>query len=165
MSSVKTIPMTILGAKKLQDELHYLKTDARAKVIQAIKEARANGDLKENADYHAAKEQQGFIEGRIVELEYKLANSQVIDISKLKNDGKVIFSSTVTLLIIDNKLNDSKRVIYQIVGEGEAELKEGKVSVNSPIAKAIIGKFEGDVVDVNTPSGIVQYEIEKVAYI
>lgn len=165
MSGVKTIPMTAVGAKKVQDELHYLKTQARHKVIQAIKEARANGDLKENADYHAAKEQQGFIEGRIVELEYQLSHCQVIDVSKFKNDGKVIFGSTVTLVNADNNLQNAKTVTYQIVGDGEADLKLGKISVSSPIARAIIGKFEGDIIDVSIPSGIVQYEIEKVEYI
>jgi len=164
MSSVKTIPMTIAGAKKLQDELHHLKTEARVKVIQAIKEARANGDLKENADYHAAKEQQGFIEGRIIELEYKLSNCQIIDVSKFNNDGKVIFGATITLAGIDND-KENKTVIYQIVGDGESDLKIGKVSVNSPIARALIGKFEGDIINVNTPSGIIKYEIEKVEYI
>ena len=165
MSSVTTIPMTITGAKKLQDELYLLKTQSRGKVIQAIKEARANGDLKENADYHAAKEQQGFIEGRIIELEYKLSHCQIIDVSKFNNEGKVIFGATITLIILDEDQKSDKKVTYQIVGDGESDLKTGKVSVNSPIARAIIGKFEGDVIDVNTPSGIVQYEIEKVEYI
>jgi transcription elongation factor GreA len=168
MSSVKTIPMTITGAKKLQDELYLLKTQSRVKVIQAIKEARANGDLKENADYHAAKEQQGFIEGRIIELEYKLSHCQIIDVSKFNNEGKVIFGATITLISLDEDQKSDKsdkKVTYQIVGDGESDLKTGKVSVNSPIARAIIGKFEGDVIDVNTPSGIVQYEIEKVEYI
>lgn len=157
--------MTITGAKKLQDELYLLKTQSRGKVIQAIKEARANGDLKENADYHAAKEQQGFIEGRIIELEYKLSHCQIIDVSKFNNEGKVIFGATITLIILDEDQKSDKKVTYQIVGDGESDLKTGKVSVNSPIARAIIGKFEGDVIDVNTPSGIVQYEIEKVEYI
>ncbi|MGD0466106.1 MAG: transcription elongation factor GreA [Gammaproteobacteria bacterium] len=161
MSGVQTIPMTVYGAKKLQDELHKLKTQARVKIIEAIKEARSNGDLKENADYHAAKEQQGFIEGRIIELEHKLSHCQVIDVSKFKNDGKIIFGSTITL--VDQ--NDNKTVTYQIVGDGESDLKYGKISVSSPIARALIGKFEDDIVDVNTPSGIVQYKIEKVEYI
>ena len=160
MSGVKTIPMTITGITKLKEELHYLKTQARIKIIQAISDARANGDLKENADYHAAKEQQGFIEGRIIEIEYKLAHSQVIDVSKIENDGKIIFGSTITL--VDK---GDKTVTYQIVGDGESDLKTGKVSVSSPIARALIGKFEDDTVDVNTPSGIVQYKIEKVEYI
>ena len=160
MSGVQTIPMTVSGAKKLQDELHQLKTQARVKIIEAIKEARSNGDLKENADYHAAKEQQGFIEGRIIELEHKLSHCQIIDVSKLKNDGKIIFGSTITLVAKDDKI-----VTYQIVGDGESDLKYGKVSVSSPIARALIGKFEDDVIDVATPSGIVQYKIEKVEYI
>ncbi len=165
MSGVKTIPMTITGITKLKEELHYLKTQARIKIIQAISDARANGDLKENADYHAAKEQQGFIEGRIIEIEYKLAHSQVIDVSKIENDGKIIFGSTITLVTVADDEKHEKKVTYQIVGDGESDLKEGKVSISSPIARALIGKFEGDFVDVKTPSGIVQYEIEKVEYI
>lgn len=157
------IPMTVAGATKLKDELKELKTVARPKVIQAITDARANGDLKENADYHAAREQQAFIEGRIIDVENKLANCQIIDISKIPNDGKIIFGTTVTLLLINDTNN--KKVTYQIVGDEEADLKNDKISVNSPIARALIGKYEGDTVEVKAPSGIVQYEIEKVDYI
>lgn len=168
MSVIQTIPMTVEGATKLKNELQQLKTVDRKKVIQAIADARANGDLKENADYHAAKEQQALIEGRIIDLEHKLANCQIIDISKIPNDGKIIFGTTVTLLLINDVSDDQKSgktVTYQIVGDEEADLKNNKVSVNSPVARALIGKYEGDTVDVKTPSGIVQYEIEKVEYI
>jgi len=165
MAIIQTIPMTINGAERLKAELNQLKTVDRYKVIQAIAEARSNGDLKENADYHAAREQQAFIEGRIIELEHKLSHCQVIDVSKIENDGKIIFGTTVTLLIIDDPKKNKKKVVYQIVGDEEADLKNQKVSVGSPVARALIGKYEGDVVDVKTPSGIVRYEIEKVEYI
>lgn len=167
MSRVQTIPMTVYGAEKLKQELLQLKTQARTKVIQAIAEARANGDLKENADYQAAKEQQGFIEGRIVELEYKLAHCHIIDVSKMDNNGKVIFGTTVTLFNIDDDLqkNVGTTVTYQIVGDEEADLKHNKISISSPIARALIGKQEDDIIDVKTPSGLVQYKIEKVEYI
>ena len=165
MAIIQTIPMTINGAERLKAELNQLKTVDRYKVIQAIAEARSNGDLKENADYHAAREQQAFIEGRIIELEHKLSHCQVIDVSKIENDGKIIFGATVTLLIIDDPKKNKKKVVYQIVGDEEADLKNQKVSVGSPVARALIGKYEGDVVDVKTPSGIVRYEIEKVEYI
>lgn len=165
MSIIQTIPMTVSGAERLKAELHQLKTVARYKVIQAIAEARSNGDLKENADYHAAREQQAFIEGRIIELEHKLTHCQVIDISLMNNDGKIIFGTTVTLLVVNDDQKSKKIVTYQIVGDEESDLKNDKVSVNSPVARALIGKYEGDVVDVKTPSGIVRYEIEKVEYI
>ncbi len=164
MGAIQTIPMTIGGAEKLKQELQHLKTEARPKVIQAITDARANGDLKENADYHAAREQQAFIEGRILDIENKLSNCQIIDVSQINNEGKIIFGTTVTLLLIDDE-KDQKMVNYQIVGDDEADLKNGKVSVNSPVARALIGKYEGDTVDVRAPSGIVRYEIEKVEYI
>lgn len=153
--------MTINGAKYLKEELHQLKTLKRPQVIAAIAEARAHGDLKENAEYHAAKEMQGFIEGRITEIETKLASAQVIDITKINNQGKVIFGSTIHLINTDNE----EKVIYQIVGEDEADIKHLKISVASPIARALIGKEEGDSVDVQTPAGLVNLEIDKVEYI
>ncbi len=153
--------MTISGAKYLKEELHQLKTLKRPQVIAAIAEARAHGDLKENAEYHAAKEMQGFIEGRITELETKLATAQIIDVTKINNLGKVIFGSTIHLINIDNE----EKVTYQIVGEDEADIKHSKISVASPIARALIGKEEGDSVDVQTPAGLVNLEIDKVEYI
>lgn len=153
--------MTINGAEYLKEELHQLKTLKRPQVIAAIAEARAHGDLKENAEYHAAKEMQGFIEGRITEIETKLASAQVIDITKINNQGKVIFGSTIHLINTDNE----EKVIYQIVGEDEADIKHLKISVASPIARALIGKEEGDSVDVQTPAGLVNLEIDKVEYI
>ena len=165
MSAIQTIPMTVGGAEKLKTELQHLKAVARPKVIQAIADARANGDLKENADYHAAREQQAFIEGRILDIENKLSNCQIIDVSKMSNEGKIIFGTTTTLLLLDDKQRNPTTVNYQIVGDDEADLKAGKLSINSPLARALIGKYEGDIVDVNTPSGIVRYEIEKVEYI
>ena len=153
--------MTISGAKHLKEELHQLKTLKRPQVIAAIAEARAHGDLKENAEYHAAKEMQGFIEGRITEIETKLATAQVIDVTKINNLGKVIFGSTIHLINIDNE----EKVTYQIVGEDEADIKHSKISVASPIARALIGKEEGDSVDVQTPAGLINLEIDKVEYI
>lgn len=153
--------MTVAGAAKLREELHELKTVARPKVINDIATARAHGDLKENAEYHAAREQQSFIEGRIRELESKLSMAQIIDISELENTGKVIFASTVKLINMD----DEKTVTYQIVGDEEANIKVGKISISSPIARALIGKSEGDVVDVHAPSGTISYEIDSVEYL
>lgn len=154
-------PMTIAGEKKLQEELKYLKSEARPKVIADIAEAREHGDLKENAEYHAAREQQGFIEGRIKELEGKLSNSQVIDVQALPQTGKVLFGTTVSLVNVDTE----EEVTYQIVGEDEADVKVQKISVTSPIARALIGKEEGDVVQVSTPGGDVEYEIDKVEHL
>lgn len=154
------VPMTALGAERLREELKELKSVARPKVIAAIAEARAHGDLKENAEYHAAKEQQGFIEGRIREIEGKLSNVQIVDLSRLTNDGKVVFGATVTLINIDTE----EEVVYQIVGEDEANLKEGKISVTSPIARALVGKHRGDSVDVHAPGGVISYEIDEVVY-
>lgn len=154
--------MTNQGAELLKQELHELKTTKRPKVIEAIAEARSHGDLKENAEYHAAKESQGFIEGRISEIEAKLAKAQIIDVSKMLNHGKVIFGATVGL--INTCTNES--LVYQIVGEDEADIKQGKISVASPIARALIGKEEGDVVEVQTPAGhLLSLEIDKVDYI
>ena len=155
------VPMTIEGAEALKKELTELKQDARPKVIAAIAEAREHGDLKENAEYHAAREQQGFIEGRIQEIEGKLGNAQIIDVKSMPNNGKVVFGSTVTIVNIDT----DEEVAYQVVGEDEADLKLNKISVTSPIARALIGKNEGDEVSVNAPGGVVEYEIEKVEYI
>lgn len=153
-------PMTIYGHEKLQYELDHLKKTERPEIIAAISEARAHGDLKENAEYHAAKEKQSFIEGRIRDIERKLSQCQVIDISKIKNDGKVIFGSTVTLLNSDTE----EQVIYQIVGEDEADIKSHKISVTSPVARAMIGKIIDDEITVQSPKGEAMYEILKVEY-
>lgn len=157
---MQKVPMTIQGAQKLRDELNQLKQVERPKIINAIAEARAHGDLKENAEYHAAKEQQGFIEGRIMEIESKLSSAQVIDVTKIENNGRVIFGATVKLA----RDNDSKEITYQIVGEDEADVKEKKISVTSPVARALIGKYEGDTVQVQTPEGANSYEIIEVMY-
>lgn len=155
------VPMTVEGANRLQEELDRLKKVERPRVINAISEARAHGDLKENAEYHAAREEQGFIEGRIAEIEAKLSNALVIDITKIDNKGKVIFGVTLELLDVDK---DEEKT-YQIVGDDEADIKAGKISVNSPIARGLIGKMEGDEVSVDTPGGSVAYEILKVKHI
>lgn len=155
------VPMTLHGAERLKKELQQLKSVERPKIINAIAEARALGDLKENAEYHAAKEQQGFIEGRIRELESKLSHAQIIDVTTMSNQGKVIFGSTVTLINLDS----DQEVTYQIVGEDESDLKEAKISLSSPIARAIMGKTINDVITVQTPSGGVEYEIVRVEYI
>ena len=151
--------MTVAGAERLKHELHRLKTVDRPAVIQAIAEARAHGDLSENADYDAAKERQGFIEGRISEVEAKLANAQVIDPSTL-DVPHVVFGATVALADLDS----SDEVTYQIVGDDEADIKHGKISINSPIARALIGKGEGDVAEVQAPGGVRSYEILSVRY-
>jgi transcription elongation factor GreA len=155
------VPMTVAGAEKLREELQRLKSVDRPRVIAAIAEARAHGDLKENAEYHAAREQQSFMEGRIQEIEGKLSNVQVIDVTQLENAGKVIFGSTVKIV----NLNTEQEVIYKIVGEDEADIKVSKISVTSPIARAMIGKYAGDTVDVQTPDGAISYEITDVEYI
>ena len=154
-------PLTVTGAAKLRDELEQLKSVKRPAVIHAIAEARAHGDLKENAEYHAAREQQSFCEGRIQEIEGKLGNVQIIDVTKIAHTGKVIFGTTVTMVNLDTDVT----VTYQIVGDDESEIKANKISVNSPIARALIGKEEGDVVVVKAPSGEVEYEIDKVEHI
>ncbi len=156
-----TTPMTRRGAEKLRAELQRLKSVERHAVIQAIAEARAQGDLSENAEYEAAKDRQGFIEGRINELESKLSSAQVIDPSELQADGRVVFGATVELADEDS----GESVTYQIVGDDEADLKLGMVSVSSPIARALIGKEEGDVARVTAPAGIRNYEIVKVRYV
>ncbi|WP_280548867.1 MULTISPECIES: transcription elongation factor GreA [unclassified Halomonas] len=155
------VPMTVAGEKRLRKELEELKGEARPRVIAAIAEAREHGDLKENAEYHAAREQQGFIEGRIQEIEGKLGSAQVIDVTKLPQTGKVIFGVTVGLI----NLETDDEVTYRIVGEDEANIKEGRISVTSPIARALIGKEEGDVVVVRTPGGEVEYEISSVEHL
>ena len=155
------IPMTTRGVILLQDELKKLKSQDRPDVIAAISEARAHGDLKENAEYHAAKEQQGFIEGRIKEIESKLSNVQEIDVSIINAGGKVVFGSTVTLIDLQN--NDE--ITYKIVGEDEADIKSNLISYSSPIARAIIGKFEGDDVVFQAPGGEREYEVVSVEYI
>jgi transcription elongation factor GreA len=155
------VPMTAFGAQKLRVELEELKSVKRPAVINAIAEARAHGDLKENAEYHAAREQQSFIEGRIAEIESKLSNAQVIDVTTIAKADRVIFGATVQLVNCDT----DEIVTYQIVGDDESDIKQGKISVNTPIARAIIGKVEADEVEVTTPSGQVAYEIRKVDYI
>jgi len=152
--------MTRKGSELLISELHKLKREDRIKVIKDIAESRGHGDLKENAEYHAARERQGFIEGRINDIENKLANSNIIEIDKIKNEGKIIFGSTVILVNISTK----KIVHYKIVGEDESDIKNKKISFNSPMAKALIGNYENDVVDVLTPNGIVTYKVKSVNY-
>lgn len=153
--------MTIDGAERLRAELNELKTVQRPKITQAIAEAREHGDLKENAEYHAAREQQSFCEGRIKEIEGKLADSEIIDIKAIPATSKVIFGTTVTLYNLDTE----QSVTYQIVGEDEADVKNGKISVGSPIARAMMGKSEGDEITVKAPGGDVPYEIEKVEHL
>tara|TARA_B100000700_G_C14833397_1_gene755672 strand:+ start:57 stop:533 length:477 start_codon:yes stop_codon:yes gene_type:complete len=155
------IPMTVEGVEKLKKELSKLKTTDRQEIIVAIKEAREKGDLKENAEYHAAREQQSFIEGRIKDIEAKLSNVQVIDITKMAKSDKVIFSSTVDLI----NLSNNKEVKYKIVGEDEADLDDGKISITSPLARILVGKNKGDVVELKTPNGTDEYEIKDVKYI
>lgn len=155
------VPMTVSGEQKLREELNRLKSVERPRIIAAIAEARGHGDLKENAEYHAAKEEQSFLEGRIVEVETKLSHAQVIDVTKLSNNGRVVFGATVVLL----NLSTEEAVTYKIVGDDEADLKQGMISVNSPIARALIAKNEGDTVSVQTPGGEVEYEISAVEYL
>lgn len=155
------VPMTVRGHELLQDELKQLKGVERPQVIQAISEARAHGDLKENAEYHAAKEQQGFIEGRIKECEGKLSNLQVIDVTAVNANGKVVFGSTVTLLDV----SIDKEIVYKIVGEDEANIKQGLLSFTSPMARAIIGKNEGDEIIFSAPGGEKEYEVISVKYV
>ncbi|OOF80803.1 transcription elongation factor GreA [Rodentibacter ratti] len=158
---MKQIPMTVRGADLLREELDFLKNVRRPEIIKAIAEAREHGDLKENAEYHAAREQQGFCEGRIQEIEGKLANSQVIDVTKLPNNGKVIFGATVVLVNTDTE----EEISYKIVGDDEADIKSGLISVNSPIARGLIGKEIDDTVNIATPGGNVEFEIIEVNYI
>ena len=158
---MKKVPMTVEGEARLREELNHLKTVVRPRVIADIATAREHGDLKENAEYHAAREEQGFAEGRIKEIEGKLADSQVIDVKTMPATGKVVFGTTVTLFNVDTEAT----VTYRIVGDDEADVKDKKISYASPIAKAIIGKEEGDEVIVKIPSGEATYEIESVEYI
>jgi transcription elongation factor GreA len=154
------IPLTVIGAQKLRDELHRLKTVERPDVIAAIAEARSHGDLSENAEYDAAKERQGFIEGRIMELESKLSYAQIIDPKLLDADGRCVFGATVEL----EETETGQVVTYQIVGDDEASIRDGKISISSPIARALIGKFAGDLAEVQAPGGLKEYEILDVRY-
>jgi transcription elongation factor GreA len=153
--------MTQAGAQKLREELHRLKTEARPRIIKAIAEARAHGDLSENAEYHAAREQQSFTEGRIAEIEGKLATAQIIDVTTIDAGGRVVFGATVELANVDT----GEEVVYRIVGEDEADIKLGLISINAPIARALVGKAGGDAATVQTPGGAIEYEIIAVRYV
>jgi transcription elongation factor GreA len=155
---MKRTPMTLRGAEALRNELRRLKSEDRPNVIKAIAEARGHGDLSENAEYHAAREQQGFIEGRINEIESKLANAEIIDPTTLPNTGRVVFGATVEL----EDQDEGNRVVYQIAGEDEADIRLGRISITSPIARALVGKSQGDVVDVTAPGGTRSFEIVTV---
>lgn len=155
------IPLTVHGAEKLRAELQHLKSVERPKVIAAIAEARSHGDLSENAEYDAAKERQSFVEGRIAEVEGKLSNAQIIDPTLLDADGRCVFGATIDL----EDLESGDNVTYQIVGDDEADIKSGKISVGSPIARALIGKYAGDVAEVQAPGGVREYEVLDVKYI
>ena len=156
-----TIPMTVRGAERLQAELHHLKHVERPAVINAIAEARAQGDLSENAEYDAARERQGFVEARIGELDGALSNAQIIDPASIDADGRVVFGATVEI----EDLSSGNKLVYQIVGDLEADIRHNQISISSPVARALIGKSEGDVVEVKAPSGLYEYEIIKVQYI
>jgi transcription elongation factor GreA len=155
------VPITARGAEKLQKELQQLKSVERPKVIAAIAEAREHGDLKENAEYHAAREQQSFIEGRIAEINGKLGNAQIIDVTSLGEVDKVVFGATVDLV----EEESGNEVTYQIVGEDEADINEGRISITSPIARALIGKQEGDIAEVQAPGGVKEYEVVEIRYV
>ncbi len=155
------VPLTVRGAERMRVELHDLKTVQRPAVIAAIAEARAHGDLSENAEYHAAKERQSFIEGRIADLDGKISNAEIIDPTKLDADGRCVFASTVDLEDVEK----GTKVTYQIVGEDEADIKQGKISINSPIARSLIGKSAGDIAEVQAPGGVREYEILDVKYV
>jgi transcription elongation factor GreA len=155
---MKRTPMTLRGAETLRAELKRLKSEVRPAIIKAIAEARGHGDLSENAEYHAAREQQGFIEGRIKDIEHKLASADVIDPARLPNHGKVVFGASVEL----EDQADGTRVVYQVVGEDEADIRAGRISVTSPIARALVGKSEGEIADVAAPGGTRSYEIVAV---
>ncbi|MBE8166836.1 MAG: transcription elongation factor GreA [Shewanella sp.] len=155
------VPMTVVGAEQLRKELDELKFDRRPKITQAIAEARELGDLKENAEYHAAREEQGICEARVRDIEGKLSNVQIIDVTKLENTGRIIFGTTVTILNLDT----DDEVTYRIVGDDEANIKENLISVNSPIARGLIGKNEGDEVGITTPGGVTDYEVVTVKYL
>src|SRR6202049_944518 len=158
---MKRSPMTTKGAERLRAAVERLKSGERPRIISAIAEARAHGDLKENAEYHAARDQQSFMEGRINDIENRLSNSEVIDVTRLSASGRVVFGSTIELEDQDG----GSKVVYQLVGDDEADIKQGLLSVSSPIARALIGKSEGDVVDVTTPGGTGSYEIVSVRYV
>ncbi|MDO9319173.1 MAG: transcription elongation factor GreA [Gammaproteobacteria bacterium] len=158
---MRKVPMTVAGAERLRAELSELKTERRPRIIQAISDAREHGDLRENAEYHAAREQQSFCEGRIKEIEGKLADAEIIDVSQIKPTGRVMFGTTVTLLNLDT----DKRVVYQIVGEDEADVRAGRISVGSPISRAIMGKEIGEEIVVKAPAGDIEYEIEAVEHL
>lgn len=158
---MNSVPLTLVGAELLRKELHNLKTVERPSVIAAISEARAHGDLSENAEYDAAKERQSFVEGRIVELEFKLGSAQIIDPKTISADGRCVFGTTVVL----EDTNSGDVVTYQIVGDDEANIKQRKISISSPIARALIGKSSGDVAEVQTPGGIREYEVVEVQYL
>jgi len=158
---MKRKPLTIKGVERLRQELRRLKTEDRPRIIQAIAEARAHGDLSENAEYHAAREQQGFIEGRIKQLEHELSHSEIIDVSHLPKSDKVVFGATVDL----EDQDDGTEIVFQIVGELEADVKLGLISITSPIARALVGKSEGDVVDVAVPGGTRAFEIVAIRYV
>ncbi|WP_435952021.1 transcription elongation factor GreA [Dryocola sp. BD626] len=158
---MQPIPMTLRGAERLREELDFLKSVRRPEIIAAIADAREHGDLKENAEYHAAREQQGFCEGRIQDIEAKLSNAQVIDVTKMPNTGRVIFGATVTVLNLESDEEQS----YRIVGDDEADFKQNLISVNSPIARGLVGKEQDDVVVIRTPGGDVEFEIVKVEYL
>ncbi len=158
---MRRVPMTVAGERKLREELQHLKAVVRPSISAAIAEAREHGDLRENAEYHAAREQQSFCEGRITEIERKLADAEVIDITRIEHSGKVVFGSTITLLNLDTE----ESVTYQIVGEDEADVTAGKISVVSPIARALMGRHEGDEVVVRAPAGEIEYEIDTVRHI
>lgn len=158
---MQPIPMTLRGAENLREELDFLKSVRRPQIIAAIAEAREHGDLKENAEYHAAREQQGFCEGRIQDIEAKLSNAQVIDVTKMPPTGRVIFGSTVTVLNLDSEEEQT----YCIVGDDEADFKQNLISINSPIARGLVGKEQDDVVVIRTPGGDVEFEILKVEYL
>ena len=155
------VPLTVSGAEKLRAELQELKAVKRPAIVNAIAEARSHGDLAENAEYHAAKERQGFVEGRIAELESKLGNVQIIDTARLDADGRCVFGATVDL----EDMKSGEAVTYQIVGDDEADIKQGKISISSPTARALIGKYSGDVAEVKAPGGVREYEILDVKYI
>jgi transcription elongation factor GreA len=154
-------PLTLQGAERLRNELRRLKSEERPRIIQAIAEARSHGDLSENAEYHAAREQQSFTEGRIKDIEAHLSNSEIIDVTRLPASGKVVFGATLDL----EDQDDGHAVVYQIVGDAEADIKSGRIAVSSPIARALVGKSQGDIVDVVAPSGTRSYEIVAVRYV
>jgi transcription elongation factor GreA len=158
---MSTVPLTYKGAMRLRDELDYLKSSKRPQIIAAIAEARAHGDLKENAEYHAAREQQSFVEGRIQELEFVLSHCQIIDVTKLNAGTRVVFGATVELIDIDTDTS----VTYKIVGDLESDIKQQLISISSPIARAMIGKHEGDAISIDAPGGQREYEITAVRYI